>query len=521
MVSNPFSQGFPTLLSPCLIPDSAVSSSVEFSLTSPMLRKLASQTFLYGSSIILARLINLAFTPIYTELFDKEVYGIFTNLYAYVAVINVLITFGMETTFFRFVQDQAEPKRIYGQAFAWVGMLVLLLVGLGVGLQSWIAAAMGYPGREDLILYLVGIVALDGLAALPKARLRQEERVRWFAAIMLTNVLITLVANLVFVVWLRLGIEYVFVSNLMASSVQFLMTLWRNLPRHLRPDPKLLRPMLPYAFFIMLAGLAGMMNETLDRIMLPLRWEDGTWFAGATRSAREMTGIYGANYKIAILIQLAIMAFRYAAEPFFFREAGQKDSPRTFARVFHYFSLATLTGFLIIGSFVKEIVSFSFFGLFGADRTFVDDAYWVGLDVVPILLLAYVFSGTYQNLSIWFKLTKQTRFALLFTGSGALITILVNYFGIPHHGYLASAWATLLCYAIMSTLVYLVGQKYYPIPYRLRRLGLYGLLFLAAFWLNQRIGPTDGYWLAFVAKALISLATLVAVGLAEKMKPMF
>lgn len=486
-----------------------------------MLRKLASQTFLYGSSIILARLINLAFTPIYTELFDKATYGIFTNLYAYVAVINVLVTFGMETTFFRYVQEEAEPKRVYGQAFTWVGLLVLLVAGLGFGGQSWLATAIGYPGREDLICYLTGIVVLDGLAALPKARLRQEERVRWFAAIMLTNVLVTLVANLFFVVWLRLGIEYVFISNLIASAIQFLMTLWRNLPTQLRPDLKLLQTMLPYAFFIMLAGLAGMMNETLDRIMLPLRWEDGTWFAGAARSAREMTGIYGANYKIAILIQLAIMAFRYAAEPFFFREAGEKDSPRTFARVFHYFSLATLAGFLLIGSFAKEIVSFGFFGLFGPDRTFVDEAYWVGLEVVPILLLAYVFSGAYNNLSIWFKLTKQTRFALLFTGSGALITILVNYFGIPHYGYVASAWATLLCYATMSTLVYLFGQQYYPIPYRIRRLGLYGLLFLAAFWLNHRIGPTDGYWLAFVLKVFICLATLGSIAAIEKLRPGF
>jgi O-antigen/teichoic acid export membrane protein len=486
-----------------------------------MLRKLASQTFLYGSSIILARLINLAFTPIYTNLFPKEIYGIFTNLYAYVAVVNVLLSFGMETTFFRFVQDESDPKKIYGQAFAWVGLLVLLFAAVVGSLHAPIAALMGYPGRGELILLLLGIVVLDALAALPKARLRQEERVRWFAVIILTNVLVTLVANVVFVLWLRLGIEYVFVANLIASAIQFLMTLWRNVPTQLRPDPRLLRAMLPYAFFIMLAGLAGIMNETLDRIMLPLRWTDGTWFAGAARSPQEMNGIYGAIYKIAILIQLAIMAFRYAAEPFFFREASQKDSPRTFARVFHYFTLATLAGFLLIGSFDQEIVSFDFFGVFGPEWTFVDEDYWVGLDVVPILLLAYVFSGAYTNLSIWYKLTKQTRFALLFTSTGALITILVNYFGIPTYGYLASAWATLLCYATMAVMVYVAGQVYYPIPYRIGRVSLYGALFVGAFFLNQHIGPTNGYWLAGLAKVLICAATLGLVAVAERMWPVF
>jgi len=485
-----------------------------------ILKKLAGQTLIYGTSIILSRLINLAFTPIYTNLFPREIYGIYTNLYAYVAFANVVVTFGMETTFFRFVQDQSDPKKVYGQAFAWVALMALSLGGLVGLLREPAAAWMGYAGQGSLILMLAGIIVLDALAALPLARLRQEERVRWFAAILLTNVLVTLVANLVFVVWLRMGIEYVFVSNLIASVIRLGMSLWRNLPRHLRPDPKLLRPMLRYAFYIMLAGLAGIMNETLDRIMLPFRWTEGQWYDGALQSGESLNGIYGANYKLVMFIALATMAFRYAAEPFFFREAGEKDSPRTFARVFHYFTLAALTGFLLVGSFAQELVSFDFFGLFGPDKTFIDRAYWSGLKAVPVLLLAYVFAGAYTNMSIWFKLTNQTRFAILFTGAGALITILVNYFGIPHYGYMASAWATLLCYALMAGLVYVLGQRYYPIPYKLGRLGLYGLLFLLAYALNRQIGAVDGYWLAFGAKAGVVIASLGLVVLLEYLLPL-
>ncbi len=482
-----------------------------------ILRKLAGQTFIYGSSVILARLLNLAFTPLYTNIFPKEVYGIYINLYAYVAFINVVITFGMETTFFRFIQDSESPRKVYGQAFFWVATMAGTCAILGTLLHTVLAGWMGYAGQEHYLLYLIAIIALDGLAALPLAKLRHEERVGWFSAVLITNVVITLIANLVFVYWLRWGIEWVFISNLIASVIRLSMALWKNLPTHIKPDFTLLHSMLAYAWYIMIAGFAGIMNETLDRVMIPFRWEDGKIFDDMAMSGEAMNGIYGANYKVAMLISLATQAFRYAAEPFFFKEDGQKDSPQTFARVFHYFMLAALTGFLIIASFKQEIVGFDIFGL--TRGTFVNENYWSGTKVIPILLGAYVFSAAYINISIWFKITKQTRFAILFTGTGALITILVNYFGIPHYGYMASAWATLACYATMCALVYLVGRKYYPIPYPIGRLTGYGILFLLGFWINETIGPTNGYWPAFVFKALICLVVVAMVGGMEKWKP--
>jgi O-antigen/teichoic acid export membrane protein len=491
-----------------------------------ILKKLAGQTVIYGASTILSRLLNLVFTPFYTRLFPKAVYGIYTHLYAYISFVNVVITFGMETTIFRFIQDSKDPQKVYNQAFFWVLSLSLVFGLLAGLLHPWLAAWMGYEGQERMILMLVGIIILDANAALPLAKLRHEERVKRFSFVMITNVLITLAANFVFVWYLRLGIEYVFFSNLIASVVRLSMALWGNLPTSLRPNWELLRGMLDYAFYIMLAGFAGIMNETLDRIMIPERWPGVKAFLGEELlGPLEMEGIYGANYKVAMLIALSTQAFRYAVEPFFFKEAKSKNSPETFARIFHYFSLVTLAGFLILASFAQEIVSFGFFGipeLLGKGSiTFVDQAYWSGLRVVPVLLLAYVFSAAYIQLSIWFKITKQTRFAILFTGTGATITILVNYFGIPVYGYLASAWATLLCYAVMSVMVYFAGQKYYPIPYRITRILLYTGLFLLAYFANRQIGPTDGYWLAFVMKALICLGAGGIVLFAERFLPLF
>jgi O-antigen/teichoic acid export membrane protein len=233
-----------------------------------------------------------------------------------------------------------------------------------------------------------------------------------------------------------------------------------------------------------------------------------------------MNGIYNACYKLSLFVLLVTQAFRYAAEPFFFREAKDKKSPETFARVFHYFMIAVLAGFLLISSYAHEIVSFNLFGLTGK-FTFVEKEYWVGLKVVPILLLAYVFSAAYINLSIWFKITKQTRFALLFAGTGASITIIINVLTIPRYGYMGSAWATLAAYGTMCILCYSLGQKYYPIPYRVQRLFVYALVFLSGYVINQSIGPTAGYWPAFFFKLMVAAVAIGAVYVGEKYYPVF
>jgi O-antigen/teichoic acid export membrane protein len=487
-----------------------------------ILRKLLSQTLIYGASTILARLMNLLLTPLYTNLPDRisqSDFGAYINLYAYVAFVNVLLTFGMETTFFRYLQEPGDLRRTYGQTFSWVLMVSALASGLLLLLRRPLAGAMGYAERPELIGTLALVVLLDALAALPLAKLRHEERVRWFSAITLSNVLITISLNLIFILGMGMGIEGIFYANLAASAAKLGMALWRNLPPLLLPTPRAMGEKLEYGFFIMLAGFAGVMNETLDRVMLPYRWGEAAPFDGLMLDGREMNGIYGANYKVAMLIALATQAFRFAAEPFFFRQAGQKDSPETFARVFHYFVLAALAGFLLIGSFALEIEQFNFFGL--TKGSFVGSSYWSGVKAVPVLLMAYVFSGAYINLSIWFKITKQTRFALLFTSLGAGVTLIINYFGIPVYGYMASAWATLACYAAMSALVYFTGQRYYPLPYRMGRILLYGLLFLAAYGLNRQIGWSEGDPAVLGMKLLVCILLLGGIVLAERSWPPF
>ena len=480
-----------------------------------MLKKLLSQTVIYGAGHILAKLLNVLMTPLLTDISGLETsdYGAFSEFYAYVSFINVVLIFGMETTFFRFVQDSKEPQKLYSQAFLWVmGMAsVFLLVMLPS--SDGIAAYMGNEGKGPWLMLLSGVIFLDVMAAMPLARLRHQEKAGRYALILIINVVITLALNFIFLIVLDwTDLTWVFVANLVASGVKFLLASWGNLPSHGKPDTKILRPMLGYAFFIMIAGFAGIMNETLDRALLPRLWPEGGLWNGRPLSGIEMNGIYAANYKVAMLIQLAIQAFRYAAEPFFFKQSTRKDSPETFARVFHFFLIAALMGFLVIGSFTRELVTFKWFGLF----TFIGEAYWEGLSVVPILLMAYVFAGAYLNLSIWFKITKQVRFAILFTGAGALVTILGNVLFIPEHGYLASAWSTLACYVLMCGLVYLVGQRYYPVPYRLGRVSLYLALYLGLYLVNRSIGPAAGYWLAFLLKAVICLAGIGVVVLGER-----
>ncbi|MCB0840539.1 MAG: polysaccharide biosynthesis C-terminal domain-containing protein [Bacteroidetes bacterium] len=488
-----------------------------------VLKKLAGQTAIYGISSILGRVLNLALTPLYTNEaysgFGEGAYGIMSSLYSFIALMNIILIFGMETTFFRFSQDDKDFKTVYNQAYIWIILMSVSFLTLGGLLYQPIAAGLGYPDQSLLVLLTVGILFFDTLAALPMARMRYEEKAMRFAIINLINIVVTVVLNFIFILGLRLGIEFIFVANLIASFIRLVMGSWGNLPTSIKPDKDLIKQMVSYGFYIMVAGLAGMMTQTLDRILIPILWEDGTIFHGIERTGEEINGLYAAIYKIVIFIALATQAFRYAVEPFFFKESKNDNSPETFARVFHYFVLASLTGFLFIASFSKEIVSFNLWGLL--NFTFIGKAYWEALEVVPILLLAYVFNGAYVNLSIWFKITKQVRYAILFTGVGAVLTLFINYFTIPVYGYIGSAWATLICFASMCVLVYLVGQKYYPVPYRIKRMGLYLLIFLVAYFINYQVGPTEGYYPAFLFKLVITLGALGGIYVIEKYWPIY
>ncbi len=315
-----------------------------------LFKRLAGQTAIYGISSILGRLLNLILTPLYTSagMFSPEEYGIFTDIYSQVAIVIIVLTFGMETTFFRFAQDHKDEKKVYSQAFMWVGLLAGAFLLFGLLGRQWIANGLGYGEHPEWIAMTVSVVFLDSILALPMARLRYQDKVMRFAMINLFIIILTVALNLAFLLGIEVDLSYVFLANLIASGIKATLALWGNLPSFLKPDSAFMKELGHYGFFIMLAGVAGMLTQMLDRIMLTRIWEDGSLFEEITRTGKEMTGLYGAAYKVAILIQLATQAFRYAVEPFYFKEAKAKDSPETFAKVFHYYIITALIGFLIL-----------------------------------------------------------------------------------------------------------------------------------------------------------------------------
>lgn len=421
------------------------------------LRKLAGQTAIYGLSSIVARFLNFLLTPLYTSkgVFDPEEFGIITSLYAWAAFVTVVITFGMETTFFRFAnRKELDPKRAYATAFFSVASLSLFFTLLCALFPDAIAGGIRYPEQGQLVLMLVIALGLDAMTALPMARLRNEGRPWRFVFVNMMNVGVTIALSLYFFAYAKqhdpsIGVEHVFLINLIASAVKFLL-LVPQWPRLGAFDKTLLRPMLVFAAPLAIAGLAGMVNETADRAVLK--------YLLPADIADEQIGIYGACYKLSILITLFIQAFRMGAEPFFFSHAKERGSKQTFARIMNVFVAVCMAAFLLVMLFLDLFKWF-----------IPNEAYHEGLRVVPILMLANVFLGIYYNQSMWYKLTDRTRAGSTISIAGAAITLVCLFALIPSMGYMGAAWATLICYASMAAISYLWGQKHYPVPYNVTR----------------------------------------------------
>ncbi|MCS7073975.1 MAG: oligosaccharide flippase family protein, partial [Bacteroidia bacterium] len=329
-----------------------------------LLQKLASQTAIYGLSSVIGRLLNWGLTPLYVNYFKPGAFGVLSDLYALSFYPQLILTMGMETTFFRFSENKQREKEVYANAFYLVVFLAISFLLVISIFKSWIAQWLGYAGHSNLILIVAGIITADIIAALPLAKLRYDEKAKFFAFISLTNIGITILLNLLFIVVFRYGLYYIFIANLIASIIRTGLALYENIPSWQFVNPVTAKLMLNYGFYIMLAGLAGAINETLDRNLLPRLWENGTVFEGKSRTGMEMNGIYSAMYKLAMFISLVTQAFRYAVEPYFFKSANETDKDLNFARIFHYYCTATLVMFLFISSFTHEILSFNFWGLF-------------------------------------------------------------------------------------------------------------------------------------------------------------
>lgn len=478
------------------------------------LKKLAGQTAIYGVSSILARFLNFLLTPFYTQegMFTGAQFGIITEMYAYVAFLIVFLTFGMETAFFRYSTKEGINKEVaYRNSLYSVsivsGTFILLAILFSQPIANWLV----YPDHSEYVIWFAIIVGLDALASIPLAKLRKENRAQKFAMINVINVAVNIGLNLYFLWyckgnfdagnsnWLidltynpEIGVGYVFIANLIASITKFLM-LGGQLSYKGTFDWQLFKEMFKYAYPMLFVGLAFIINEMLDRMMLK-RILTQTYlenssisFEDANIKAQGQLGIYGGNYKIAMIISMFLQAYRYAAEPFFFNQEKEKNAKRNYAKVMNYFVIVVALMFLGISMNLQLAKHFT-----------PNSIYWEGLAVVPILLGANVLLGIYTNQSIWYKLSHKTGYGAMISIVGALITVTLNLIFIPVYGYMASAWATFACYGSMVLISYLLGRKHYPIPYNLRKVGLYVLLAFGLFLIRWRLDINEGFnWLQF------------------------
>lgn len=448
-------------------------------MSSPI-KKLLGQTAVYGLSSIIGRLLNYLLVPLYTSVFaDPSDYGVVSELYAWVAFLVVFLTFGMETAFFRFLQVHEDKEKVFRNGFLTViGINILFFLTLMYFNQD-VADLMLYSGHNEYIILLGAIVCIDAVTALPLAKLRAEEKALQFAGIQFASIGVNIFLNLLLMLLVfdparpEEGVLFILFANLFASLVKPLLLHKHFLEIKLNFDFQLAKKMIFYAVPLVIAGFAGIINETIDRILLKHMLYDGSSIESLSY-AEAQVGIYSACYKLAMLVTILLQAYRYAAEPFFFAQMKNEDKNKVYSKVMNFFVATVALVFLVVS---LNIDIFKYF--------IQNEAYWVGLKVVPILLLANVFLGIYYNQSIWYKLSGQTRFGAYIAVGGACLTVLINLIFIPSHEYMASAWATLIVYAVQMIASYYLGQKYYPIKYNTRKFGLYLGVAIALYFLAQ------------------------------------
>lgn len=462
------------------------------------LKKLAGQTAIYGGSTIIGRLLNYLLVPIHTWAFTTDQYGSISILYSYVAFFIVLLTFGMETTFFRFVNKSDDKEKVFNQAFAIVfvinSVVLLLLVSFSQTIANWLS----HPEFQPYVVWFAFILAADAISSLVMAKLRFQDRAKHFATIQLSSIGLNIFLNLLFLFVFfdketdTFGIGYIFLANLCSSLLKPIMLYKEARSIRFCWDSALAKSMLVFALPLVLAGFAGIINEVVDRILLSrlLTTSNGIEFA------ESQVGIYSANYKLAILITLFIQAFRYAAEPFFFAQEKNKDKNKVYSKVMTYFVIVVTLIFLVIS---LNLPIFKWF--------ITNEAYWEGLKIVPTLLLANVFLGIYYNQSIWYKLANKTKFGAYIAIGGGIITLILNLLLIPLMGYMGSAITTLIVYFTMMVASYYFGQKIYPIKYNLRKIGLFLIASLVLFGLSRLVvsDPTQFTWLSFIFNGFLIL----------------
>jgi O-antigen/teichoic acid export membrane protein len=455
------------------------------------IKQIAGQTAIYGVSSIVSRLLNYLLTPLHVSVFAPAQYGVITEMYAYVSFLIVFLTYGMETAYFRY-SHKYEPGKVYSTAvtslfFSSSAFLLLVLL-----FNHSIAAFLGYPAHPEYIVWFGIVVAIDAFNTIPFAKLRNENKAVKFSIIRTLNILINITMNVLFLVvlpylsrkdsfaWVNtvynpgIGVGYVFIANLIASVATFFMLLPEILKDRSGFDAALWKEMIIYALPLLVGGLAGMINETLDRILLKI-------YLPANVNPLAQIGIYGANYKVAILMTLFIQMFRYAAEPFFFANAKEKNSKQLYADVMKYFIIFGLSIFLFVMLYIDVIKAI-----------IINERYYEGIKIVPVLLMANLFLGIFYNLSVWYKINNLTKFGAYLSIFGAVITVTLNIWLIPKIGYMGAAWATFFCYFSTMTASYLLSRKYYKINYDLKSIAVYFAVALAIYFITSQIKYQSG-----------------------------
>jgi len=486
------------------------------------LKKLAGQTVWYGLSNIGARLLNVLLTPLITYILALPSgmvdYGNFTIIMVSISVLNVIYTYGMETAYFRFSAGGTDQKVLFQTIFTSLLASSAIFSGILIFFREPLGNYIDLGGHNEYVTWCVLILAIDTMAAVPFARLRQEERPRKYAftrvAGIFVNILLTIFfliycparvsanPNSAFSLWYRshTNVGFLLLANIAQASITFLL-LWREWSAYrFRFDAALWRKIFAYSAPMVIIGLGGMVNETIDRFMLAKLLPAGE-AAGKIAAA-----VYGANYKIAIFITLFITAFRMSAEPFFFSQSADKNAPKTYAKVMKWFVITLCVAFLFTALYLDIW------------KYFVGPVYRSGLGVVPILLAANVALGIYYNLSVWYKITNKMHMGMFITLVGAAITLILNFTLIPRYGMYACAWTTLAAYGSMMVISYFMGQRYFPVPYSTRKLLMYLVVMFLLFFAQQAVMHFTGMVLVRLVTGSVFMGLFLLLVIAAERK---
>ncbi len=442
-------------------------------------KKLAGDTAIYGLGTMVPRFLNYLLVPLYTIfVFTQAQYGQVTLLYSYVAILLVLLTFGMETAFFRYANKAESPTKVFNTATTSILFVSLVFIAIFLTFSNEIAILIHYPSNVEYVKIIVLIIAIDAITAIPFAYLRFQNKALKFSTIRIISVLITITLNLVFLVVIPKYygenytslllyrntnlVTFVFVSNLIGSFSTLLMLGKEFISFKISIDISLLTKMLKYGLPILIISISFMITEVADKILLKFLLPNKS-------SADSQLGIYSACYKLAIIMMLFIQMFRYAAEPFFFAEAKKKDAKKTYSKVMTLFVAFTWSIFLLVTLYINIF------------KYFIGKPFWPGLEIVPIILSAKLFLGIFYNLSVWYKLTNKTFYGATIAVIGGSITIILNIVLIPSYGYIGAAWANFTSYFVIMIISFLWGRRFYKISYELKKISLYTVIALIVY----------------------------------------